>query len=215
MRGLIPVSALLQSHHQPLPSIPIPLGLVIKSLIIHRYSNHYLPFPGPQCRLRGIQSGSRTAPHPPKSTRSNHLPDPWPRPSLPTRCHKKEDTKLCLHLGIPQSQTHVIMWTLTSLQTHKGSHSLPTPFPQAPEGGTDPKGEAGGGLGWCSLSVPGFLSSVAGPRAQGSLGSRPDAPGPHPLRGTFRGHCSAQTFLSLQRVGSSLHPAYGILLVQT
>lgn len=51
---------------QPPPQPPSfrPTGLVINSLIIHHYSNHYLPSSGPQCPRNCIQSGNCAVPHP-------------------------------------------------------------------------------------------------------------------------------------------------------
>lgn len=110
---LVGISGLLQSYRQPLPPVSIPPGLVIKSLIIHHYSNHYLPFPGPQCWLRGIQSGNCTTPPPPKPTHSNILPDSWHRPHLPSLCHQKKDTKLYYTLAFHSHRHTWILWTLT------------------------------------------------------------------------------------------------------
>lgn len=92
------ISGLQQSHRQPLPPVSIPSGLVIKSLIIHHYSNHYLPFPGPQCWLCGIQSGSL---HHPASSETTTL-----QPSLPTRATRRRAPS-STHAGTPQSQRHL------------------------------------------------------------------------------------------------------------
>lgn len=132
------ISGLQQSHHhQPLPPVSIPSGLVIKSLIIHHYSNHYLPFPGLQWWLRGIQNGSRTTPPPLKPPQSKlicgtdrvYLLGATSRKTLsPARALASQVTETLGSGGHPLPPKHY--------QAHTDLLSLPTtPFPCARVGG--------------------------------------------------------------------------------
>lgn len=78
----------ISSHRTP--PLTVPRELVINSLIIHHYSNHYLPSPGPQRRLRRIQSGSRVVPAPPPKPKHYR----YPRPSFCSRIPGIDHTHL-------------------------------------------------------------------------------------------------------------------------
>lgn len=110
----------------PSPPLPVPRGLVINSLIIHHYSNHYLPSPGPQRPHHRIQSGSRGALPPRELTHSRYTHPHGPsdtlhRPGTPTQCHRQVDSAPLSHLRTRTDTLHA--HTLYSL-IHTHSHSL-------------------------------------------------------------------------------------------
>lgn len=123
----------------PSPPLPAPRGLVINSLIIHHYSNHYLPSPGPQRPRRGIQSGELRRPRPLRNRHSLDRHSPPPPAQMPCIDHTHllsatcTQTLLYSHTFAPGTHrhTHISTHSLTKYSSPIQTHTL---FPWVPGG---------------------------------------------------------------------------------